>query len=155
MRAGACSHAHAPAGARFAHSREVELPPAIKDKLRQMVAYSKAQAVLFGQWGFEKQHGRAQARARGLEHTRSHALLSLYTHGRIALAACTGRCPMALTVSRHLSSTSLHPLNPSVSVPALTFASSPSHSCNVFLPPSPSLLLVFHASPPHPLPPPL
>jgi len=39
---------------------EVELPPAIKDKLRQMVAYSKAQAVLFGQWGFEKQHGRAQ-----------------------------------------------------------------------------------------------
>ena len=39
---------------------EVELPAAIKDKLKQMVNYSKAQAILFGQWGFEKQHGRAQ-----------------------------------------------------------------------------------------------
>jgi len=39
---------------------EVELPASVKDKLRQMVSYSKAQAVLFGQWGFEKQHGRAQ-----------------------------------------------------------------------------------------------
>ena len=35
------------------------LPAPIKDKLRQMVSYSKAQAILFGQWGFEKQHGRA------------------------------------------------------------------------------------------------
>jgi len=39
---------------------EVELPASVKDKLRQMVSYSKAQAVLFGQWGFDKQHGRAQ-----------------------------------------------------------------------------------------------
>ena len=39
---------------------EVELPAAIKDKLKQMVNYSKAQAILFGQWGFERQHGRAQ-----------------------------------------------------------------------------------------------
>jgi len=38
----------------------VELPASVKDKLRQMVSYSKAQAVLFGQWGFDKQHGRAQ-----------------------------------------------------------------------------------------------
>ena len=42
---------------------QVELPPSVKDKLRQMVSYSKAQAVLFGQWGFEKHHGRAQASA--------------------------------------------------------------------------------------------
>jgi len=39
---------------------DVELPSFIKDKLRQIVSYSKAQQVLFGQWGFEKQHGRAQ-----------------------------------------------------------------------------------------------
>ena len=37
----------------------VVLPPTIKEKLKQMVNYSKAQAVLFGQWGFEKQHGKA------------------------------------------------------------------------------------------------
>jgi SpoVK/Ycf46/Vps4 family AAA+-type ATPase len=39
---------------------EVVLPTEIKEKLRQMVNYSKAQAVLFGQWGFQQQHGRAQ-----------------------------------------------------------------------------------------------
>ena len=38
----------------------VVLPPTVKAKLKQMVNYSKAQAVLFGQWGFQKQHGRAQ-----------------------------------------------------------------------------------------------
>ena len=42
---------------------EVVLPSAIKDKLRQIVNFSKAAAVLFGQWGFERQHGRAQASA--------------------------------------------------------------------------------------------
>jgi len=39
---------------------EVVLPEGIKEKLRHMVNYSKAQAVLFGQWGFQQQHGRAQ-----------------------------------------------------------------------------------------------
>jgi hypothetical protein len=39
---------------------EVEVTEKVKEKLRQIVNYSKAQAVLFGQWGFEKQHGRAQ-----------------------------------------------------------------------------------------------
>ena len=38
----------------------VILPPELKDKLKQIVNYSKAQAVLFGQWGFQQQHGRAQ-----------------------------------------------------------------------------------------------
>ena len=36
------------------------LPSSVKDKLKQIVNYSKAQAVLFGQWGFQQQHGRAQ-----------------------------------------------------------------------------------------------
>ena len=39
---------------------EVVLPEPIKEKLRHMVNYSKAQAVLFGQWGFQRHHGRAQ-----------------------------------------------------------------------------------------------
>mmetsp|Transcript_55125 Transcript_55125/g.109460 ORF Transcript_55125/g.109460 Transcript_55125/m.109460 type:complete len:1218 (-) Transcript_55125:466-4119(-) len=39
---------------------EVVLPTEIKEKLKHVVNFSKAQAVLFGQWGFEKQHGRAQ-----------------------------------------------------------------------------------------------
>ena len=39
---------------------EVVLPSDIKEKLKQIVNYSKAQAVLFGQWGFQQQHGRAQ-----------------------------------------------------------------------------------------------
>ena len=39
---------------------QVVLPTEIKEKLRQIVNYSKAQAVLFGQWGFQQQHGRAQ-----------------------------------------------------------------------------------------------
>ena len=39
---------------------EVEVTEKVKEKLKQIVNYSKAQAVLFGQWGFEKQHGRAQ-----------------------------------------------------------------------------------------------
>ena len=30
----------------------------IKERLKQIVNYQKAQAVLFGQWGFEKQHGK-------------------------------------------------------------------------------------------------
>jgi hypothetical protein len=38
----------------------VVLPSEIKEKLKQIVNYSKAQAVLFGQWGFQQQHGRAQ-----------------------------------------------------------------------------------------------
>jgi SpoVK/Ycf46/Vps4 family AAA+-type ATPase len=38
----------------------VILPSDIKEKLKQIVNYSKAQAVLFGQWGFQQQHGRAQ-----------------------------------------------------------------------------------------------
>jgi len=38
----------------------VILPIELKDRLKQIVNYSKAQAVLFGQWGFQKQHGRAQ-----------------------------------------------------------------------------------------------
>ncbi|KAL1496903.1 hypothetical protein AB1Y20_014482 [Prymnesium parvum] len=38
----------------------VILPSSVKEKLKQIVNYQKAQAVLFGQWGFEKQHGRAQ-----------------------------------------------------------------------------------------------
>jgi len=36
------------------------LPEPIKEKLKHMVNYSKAQAVLYGQWGFQQQHGRAQ-----------------------------------------------------------------------------------------------
>ena len=39
---------------------ECVLPPSVKDRLKQIVNYQKAQAVLFGQWGFEKQHGRAK-----------------------------------------------------------------------------------------------
>jgi len=39
---------------------EVVLPTDIKERLKQIVNYSKAQAVLFGQWGFQQQHGRAQ-----------------------------------------------------------------------------------------------
>ena len=39
---------------------EVVLPTDMKEKLKQIVNYSKAQAVLFGQWGFQQQHGRAQ-----------------------------------------------------------------------------------------------
>ena len=38
----------------------VILPSELKEKLKQIVNYSKAQAVLFGQWGFQQQHGRAQ-----------------------------------------------------------------------------------------------
>lgn len=34
---------------------DVALPVAIKDKLKQIVNYQKAQGVLFGQWGFEKE----------------------------------------------------------------------------------------------------
>ena len=39
---------------------QVILPSEIKERLKQIVNYSKAQAVLFGQWGFQQQHGRAQ-----------------------------------------------------------------------------------------------
>jgi len=38
----------------------VVLPADIKERLKQIVNYSKAQSVLFGQWGFQQQHGRAQ-----------------------------------------------------------------------------------------------
>ena len=39
---------------------DVQLPKEVKEKLKQIVNYSKAQAVLFGQWGFQQQHGKAQ-----------------------------------------------------------------------------------------------
>lgn len=34
---------------------DVVLPTALKQKLKQIVSYQKAQGVLFGQWGFDKQ----------------------------------------------------------------------------------------------------
>eukprot|EP00935_MAST-01C_sp_MAST-1C-sp1_P000007 g7.t1 len=42
---------------------DVILPEELKQTLTQIVNYGKAQAILFGQWGFDKQHGGARGTA--------------------------------------------------------------------------------------------